>query len=138
MKYGHDDFGRRHAFLVNIDWNAPAVVTNANGLVNVDGDGYFGAMTSQSFVDRIIDHLEDHVVQTGAIIRVADIHAGALTYRIEALENLDTGRIVRVVVAHAFTPEGRGPGLLHHVPRETMRPAYRHASLLAIRSNRHR
>ena len=40
-------------------------------------------------VDRVVDQLEDHVVQTRGVVGVADVHAGALAHRLEALEDLD-------------------------------------------------
>ena len=42
-------------------------------------------MSGQGFVDCIINNLKDHVMQTGAVIRVTDIHAGSLPHGIEAL-----------------------------------------------------
>jgi hypothetical protein len=35
-------------------------------------------MAGQRLVDGVVDHLVDHVVQAGAVIGVADIHAGRL------------------------------------------------------------
>ena len=43
------------------------------------------AVAGQRLVDGVVDDLEHHVVQTGAVIGVADVHAGALAHRIEAL-----------------------------------------------------
>jgi hypothetical protein len=42
-------------------------------------------MTGQGFVDRVVHDLEDHVVQTGAVIGVADVHPGPFAYGIKAL-----------------------------------------------------
>ena len=53
--------------------------------IGVDGDRDVGAVTRQRFVDGVVDDLEDHVVQAGAVIGVADVHAGALSDRVEAL-----------------------------------------------------
>jgi hypothetical protein len=35
-------------------------------------------MTGQRLVDRVVHDLEDHVVQAGAVIGVADVHSGRL------------------------------------------------------------
>jgi hypothetical protein len=48
-------------------------------------------VASQRLVDGVVDDLVDHVVQARAVIGVADIHAGALAHRLQALENLDAG-----------------------------------------------
>jgi hypothetical protein len=46
-------------------------------------------VAGQGLVDGIVDHLVDHVVEPRAVIGVADIHAGALAHRFQALEDLD-------------------------------------------------
>ncbi len=51
-------------------------------------------MTRERFVDSVIYHLEYHVVQTGAVIRVADIHTRALTHRIQPFQDFDTGGVI--------------------------------------------
>ena len=51
-------------------------------------------MARERLVDRVVDDLVDHVMQAGAVIGVADVHAGALAHRIEALEDLDRFRAV--------------------------------------------
>jgi hypothetical protein len=47
------------------------------------------AEAGERLVHRVVDHLEHHVVQAGAVGGVADVHAGALAHRLEALEDLD-------------------------------------------------
>ena len=49
---------------------------------------------AERFVDGVVEHFEHHVVQAGAVGRVADVHAGALAHRVQALEDLDAGGIV--------------------------------------------
>jgi hypothetical protein len=51
-------------------------------------------MAGQCLVDRVVDHFVDHVVQAGAVIGVADIHAGPLAHGVKALEDLDRFRAV--------------------------------------------
>ena len=43
----------------------------------------------QRLVDGVVDHLVDHVVQAGAVIGVADVHARPLAHRVQALQHLD-------------------------------------------------
>ena len=55
-----------------------------------------GGVAGERLVDGVVDDLVDHVMQAGAVIGVADIHARALAHRVEALEDLD--RFCAVVV----------------------------------------
>jgi hypothetical protein len=48
-------------------------------------------MASQSFVDRVINHLEHHVVQTAAIVGVTNVHTGTFAYGIQAFQHFDAG-----------------------------------------------
>jgi len=41
-------------------------------------------MTGERLVDRVVDDLENHVVQAGAVIGVTDVHSGAFTDSFEA------------------------------------------------------
>src|SRR5207247_135733 len=43
---------------------------------------------------RVVDHLVDHVMEAGAVVGIADIHARPLADRIEAFEDLDGFRVV--------------------------------------------
>ena len=52
------------------------------------------AMAGQRLVDGVVDDLVDHVVQAGAVVGVADIHARPLAHGIEALQDLDRFRAV--------------------------------------------
>ena len=56
-------------------------------------------MAGQRLVDGVVDDLVDHVVQAGAVIGVADIHARPLAHGVEALEDLD--RLLVIVFAQA-------------------------------------
>ena len=51
-------------------------------------------VAGERLVDGVVDDLVDHVVQARAVVGVADIHAGPLAHRIEALEDLDGFRAV--------------------------------------------
>jgi hypothetical protein len=39
-------------------------------------------MASQSFINRVINNLEHHMVETAAIVGVTDVHTGTLAYGI--------------------------------------------------------
>ena len=58
--------------------------------VTIDLRGVAG----ERLVDRVVDDLVDHVMQARAVVGVADIHAGTLAHRIEALQDLDGFRAI--------------------------------------------
>ena len=107
VQLGHDDLGRRHAFLlVDAGRNAASVVGDGAGAVGVEGHGHELRMARQRLVDGVVDHLVDHVMEAGAVVGVADIHARALAHRVEAPEHLDRIGSVRLA---------RGLGRATHV-----------------------
>ena len=94
MQHGEHDLGRRLAVLVHdADGDAAAVVDHRDGVVWVDGDLDAGAVAGERLVDGVVDDLEDEVVQA-ARAGGADVHAGALADRLEALEYLDIFGVV--------------------------------------------
>ena len=102
VQLGHDDLGRRAAEIVvffDIGRNAAAVVDDRDRVVGVNDDLDVVAVARQRFVDRVVEHFEHHVVETGAIGGVADVHARTLANCFEALQDLDARRIVIVAVA---------------------------------------
>src|ERR1700729_1093464 len=82
---GHDDLGCGTSFLgVDIHRYSTTVVGHGHGFVSVNGHDDTIAMTGQSLVDRVIHNLENHVMKATAIVRVADVHAGAFSDRVQA------------------------------------------------------
>ena len=53
------------------------------------------AVAGQRFVDRVVDHFVDQVMQPGFAGR-ADVHRGPQAHGLEALQHFDTGGIVNV------------------------------------------
>jgi hypothetical protein len=51
----------------------------------VDRNGNQAAETRQRLVDRVVDDLENHVMQAGAIIGVTDVHARSFPNGFKAL-----------------------------------------------------
>ena len=95
MKLRHDDFSGRNTFaLVDVGRNATAVVADRAGTVGIERYGDFLGITGERFVDRVVDDLVHHMVQAGAVIGIADIHARPLAHGIEPLEHLDRFRVV--------------------------------------------
>ena len=79
VQHGHDDLGRGDAlFLVDVDRDAATVVVDRDRTVLVDRHHHIVGMAGQRLVDGVVDHLEHHVVQAGAVVHVADVHAGRL------------------------------------------------------------
>ena len=111
MKFGHHDLRRGALFLVavlDVRGDAATVVGHADRIVGVDDDLDVVAPALQRFVDGIVQDFEHHVVQAGAIGRVADVHTGTLAHRVQAFEDLDAGR---VVIAAIGLPGGLRLGL---------------------------
>ena len=89
VQHRHHDLGRADALGVHADRDAAAVVLDGDRVVGVDDDGDGVAVAREVLVDRVVDRLPHEVVQAGAVVHVADVHAGALAHRLEALEHLD-------------------------------------------------
>jgi len=79
---------------VDVGRDAAAIVAYGAGTVRIEGDDHFLGEARKRFVDGVVDHLVDHVVEAGAVVGVADIHARPLAHRVEALEDLDRLRVV--------------------------------------------
>ena len=94
MQLGHHDFGCAalgDVLVVPLDAgrDATAVVGDRDRIVGMNRYVDFGAMAGQRFVDRIVQHFEHQVVQSGAVRGVADVHARTLADRFETFENLN-------------------------------------------------
>jgi hypothetical protein len=102
VKLRHHDLRRGAAQLVvvlDVGWDAAAVVDDRYRIVGVDDDLDVIAVTRQRFVDRVVEDFEHHVVEPGAIGGIADVHAGPLADCFQPLQDLDARRIVIVAVA---------------------------------------
>jgi UDP-N-acetylenolpyruvoylglucosamine reductase len=77
--------------------HAAAVVGDGNGIVGVNRDVDVVAIARERFVDGVVQHFEYEVMQTGAIRRIADIHARALAHRLQTFEDLNGRGAIAVV-----------------------------------------
>ena len=120
MELGHDDLGRRDAFAgVDVGGDAAAVVDDGHRAVGIERHRDEVGMAGQRLVDGVVDDLVDHVVQARAVIGVADVHAGALAHRVEALEDLDgIGAIFVGIVGRRLD----GSGVLKKAPNQAAKP----------------
>ncbi len=90
MQHRHDHLGRRYPLIrVHIHGDATPVIIDRDRVIAMQDNVDFIAMACQRLIDGIIDHLEHHVMQSGAIIGVTDIHTGTLAHRIKPFQNLD-------------------------------------------------
>ena len=92
----HGEHGRDGRELLarrGVGRDAAAVVLDPHAAVGEQGHHDPVAVAGQGLVDGVVDDLPDQVVQT-ALAGRADVHAGALADRLEALEDLDRGRVV--------------------------------------------
>jgi hypothetical protein len=70
---------------VDVDGNAAAFVADGNGAVDVDGDFDFLAVTGEMFVDGVVEHLGNTMVER-AFVGAADVHAGLFADGFKALQ----------------------------------------------------
>ncbi len=86
VQHGHDHFGGGAALLgMDVDRNAAPVVGDRDRFIGVDRHHDAVAVTGERLVDRVVDDLENHVVQSRPVIGVTDVHSGALAHRIKTL-----------------------------------------------------
>ena len=113
VQLGHHHLRRRNFFAVDVHVvhrNAAAVVDHRDGVVEVNGDVDFVGVTGQRFVDRVVHHFVDQMVQAHLAGR-ADVHGGALAHRFHAAEHLDgVGGVVAVAASACATVRGLAVG----------------------------
>ena len=102
--------GRLVVLVHDADGDAAAVVDDGDRVVGVDGDDDAGAVAGERFVDGVVDHLVDEVVEA-ARAGGADVHAGPFADRLEAFEDLDIlGVVVWLFHSTSQCAEGRDRG----------------------------
>ena len=95
----HDLGGRLLLLLHDRDGDAAAVVDDGDGVVRVDRDRDGVVAAGERLVDGVVDDLVDQVVQAAHTGR-ADVHAGTLADRLEALEDGDVlGVVARALLS---------------------------------------
>ena len=78
---------------MNIDRNTTAIVAHRDAAIDVNLYINLVAKSGEMFVDRIVENFEHHVVQA-ALVRVADVHAGALPDRFQTFQLVDLSGVV--------------------------------------------
>ena len=114
VQHGEDHLGCRHTlFLVDVHRDAAAVVGHTDRTIGVDGDKDVVGVAGQCLVHRVVDHFEHHVVQAGAVMDIADVHARTLAHRFQPAQDGDFAGIV-VGVRGGFGRGARGLFVLRH------------------------
>ena len=94
MQVGQNEFeGRDLELGMDLNGNASAIIADRDRSIGVNRHLDARAVARQMFVDRVIEHLKDAVVQT-PLIGIADVHAGAFANRLKALQFVDLGSSV--------------------------------------------
>ncbi len=94
VELGHDQLkGGNPLGGVDAHRYASAVILDPDYIVALQHDDDVGAVARQGFVDGVVHHLVDQVVEA-VDPRGADVHARALAHRLEPLENLNAIRRV--------------------------------------------
>jgi hypothetical protein len=105
MQIGEHQLDCRHfPFGMNIYRNSAAVITHGQRSIYMDDYFYFCAKPSEMFVDRIVEHLENQMVQT-PFIRVPNEHSRSLSNCLESFQFVD----LRGVVFLCCTDSSRSP-----------------------------
>ncbi len=76
---------------MRVDRNAAAVVVHRQEAVGRQFDLDEGGVARQGLVHGVVDHLGEQVMER-LLVGAADIHAGALAHRFQALQDLDARR----------------------------------------------
>ncbi len=109
---------RGHTRRVHSHRDAAAVVDDLDSTVREKGHLHLRSVTCHRLVDGVVDDLPDEVVKT-TLARGADVHAGTLTNRLEALEDGDGRRtvvtfvLVRLLGSHGWVALLFRLGLAH-------------------------
>ena len=54
----------------------------------------------EGFINRVVHGFKNHVVQTGTVIGITDVHTGSLTHRLKAFQDLDAAFVINRGICH--------------------------------------
>ena len=69
----------------------------------MDDHVHLVAVASQGFVNGVIHHLKYHVMQTGAVIGIANVHPRPFAHGIQPFQDFNTRRVVSLLT-HSVVP----------------------------------
>ena len=128
MQRGQDHLRRRDAFLsVDVHRNPATVVLHRDRLTRVNDDVNLVAVSGQRLINAVVDELLDHMMETGAILRIADVHPWSLADRVEPSQHLNAVRIVLRLRTSQTLCANRVTRALFHVEQLSLRPCERKA-----------
>ena len=98
----HDLDAGEPGLRLDVDRDAAGAVAHLDAAVGVQDDADLGAVAAERLVDGVVDDLPEAVHEPAGVGR-ADVHAGALAHRLEALEHGEmAGGIVGAHVDKAY------------------------------------
>src|SRR5690606_888217 len=97
----------------DIGRDATAIVHDGDRIVGVNRDVDFAAVASECFVDRVVQHFEYAMMQTGTVRGIADVHAGAFAHGFQTFEDLDGRCAVLRLCLRGVLVRDRGHGCLY-------------------------
>ena len=106
VQFGEHHLRGRNLFAVDVHHvhgNAAAVVDDGDRVIQVNGDFDLVGVTGERFVDRVVHHFVDQMVQSHLAGRT-DVHGGTFTHRLHAAEHFDGVGVV-VAVASIYGSE---------------------------------
>ena len=107
---GHDELHAGQLGLaLDVDRDAPAVVSDLGGTVRVQDHVDPRAVSGQRLVHPVVEDLPQAVLQAAAI-GGPDVHAGALAHRVQALQHRQVPGGVRAVTSGVRGQPGGGGG----------------------------
>ena len=102
MEFGHHHLSRGDAFgRMYIYRNAASVVFDSDAAVAVNGHLNMRPVPGHGFVDAVVHHLIDQVVES-LQARAADVHGGAFAHCLQALEHADATGIIGMFCGMRF------------------------------------
>ena len=103
MQLGHDNLNGRHVFLgMDVNRNAAPVVTDGDGVVQVQHNFYFVAVPGHGLVNGIVDNFV-HQMMEAAAVRAPDIHGRTFPNGLQTFQDSD-GICVISAVWHKWLP----------------------------------
>ncbi len=98
MKLGQNDFRRADPlFLMHVGRDASSVIPHGHAAIGVQDQFAVCGEPRLRLVNGVINDFKGHMVQTGPVIRITDIHARTFAYCVQSLEHRNGGRAVVVV-----------------------------------------
>ena len=105
MQYTHDNFGCRSfglMFVIQLDAdrNPAPIIRHRNRIIGMNGDHNIVTMAGKRLVNRVIDNFENHMMETGTIRSITNVHSRAFANSFQSFQLLNARLIVSIRVIH--------------------------------------